>query len=54
MVLHALPWLGERGVDDSVIDYLRDKLDSKDKKQLAGSLNALPEWIVPKVNAIAE
>ena len=35
IVLLALLWLGERGVDDSEIDHLGDKLDSKNKKQLA-------------------
>ena len=53
IVLHALLWLGERGVDDSVIAHLRDKLDSKDKKQLVSALTALPGWIVPKVKAIS-
>ena len=52
IVLYALLWLGERGVDDSVVEYLRAKLTPKDKKQLSTSINVLPGWIVPKVKAI--
>lgn len=52
LVIHALLYLGERGIDDSVVFKLKNVLSKTDMQQLALSASKLPSWIARTIELI--
>ena len=54
LVIQALRHLGQQYVDDAVIQTLKRKLSTEDKKQLLADLGYAPGWVRAHLRAIAE
>jgi hypothetical protein len=52
-VISALRWLGERNVDDHVVDVLRRRLGVEDKRRLMRDLQFAPAWIARVMRRVA-
>jgi hypothetical protein len=46
-VVHALAYLGQRGVTDSVLRQLRQRLAAADRRTLLGDVRLAPDWMRP-------
>jgi len=54
LVIQALRHLGQRHVDDTVIQKLKNRLSPKDRKQLLADLRHAPAWVTTIMRQIAE
>lgn len=54
LVIQALRHLGQRNIDDKIIQKLRQRLSAKDKKQLLSDLRHAPVWVATVMQKIAE
>ena len=54
LVIQALRHLGQRNIDDKIIQKLRQRLSAKDKKQLLTDLRHAPVWVATVMRQIAE
>lgn len=54
LVIQALRHLGQRNVDEKIIQKLRQRLSAKDKKQLSTDLRHAPVWVANLMRQIAE
>jgi len=53
-VIQALRWLGQRHVDDKVVNSLRQRLSNRDKKNLLNDLRYAPAWISDVLRRVAD
>ncbi|MBN1382565.1 MAG: hypothetical protein JXA41_12890 [Deltaproteobacteria bacterium] len=53
IVIQALKHLGQKNLDDSVLQLLRQRLGDADKRQLQKDLQYAPAWIAKVMRAIA-
>jgi Mg2+/Co2+ transporter CorC len=53
LVIQALRHLGQRHVDQSVIQNLKEKISDDDKRQLIKALQYAPAWIADIMRNIA-
>lgn len=53
VVIHALLWIGRRGVDDAAITTLRRRLNEADKKRLLKDIRYAPAWVAERMRQIA-
>lgn len=54
LVIQALRWLGQRNVDESTVDQLRNKLSDRDKQQLLKDLRYAPAWVANTMRKVAQ
>ncbi len=54
LVIQALRYLGQKYVDETVLDTLKKNLSADDKKQLAKDLHYAPSWIAAIMRSIAK
>jgi hypothetical protein len=54
LVIQALRHLGQRHIDDKIIQNLKQRLSTKDKKQLLTDLRHAPVWVATAMRKIAE
>lgn len=53
LVIQAIRHLGQRNIDSSIVDKLRRRLSSKDKKQCLADLRHAPAWVATVMHRIA-
>lgn len=54
LVIQALRWIGQRHVDDRLLEILRNRLNAGDKKQLLTDLKYAPAWIAAVMQRVAQ
>jgi hypothetical protein len=54
MVFQALRYFGRDGIDDAIIQRLRDQLPPRDKSALRRDAVQMPDWMNPVIDQIAE
>jgi len=54
LVIQALRHLGQRHIDDRIIQRLQQRLSTKDKKRLLTDLRHAPAWVAAAMRKIAE
>ena len=54
LVIQALRHLGQRNIDDKIIQELKQRISAKDKKQLLADLRHAPVWAATVMRKIAE
>ncbi|HYC77552.1 MAG TPA: DUF6088 family protein [Planctomycetota bacterium] len=52
-VMHALLWLGKKGVNDGVVQILRRRLGEEQKRQLLKDLRYAPTWVAEVMRKVA-
>jgi hypothetical protein len=53
-VIQAIKYLGKTGIDERVIDTLRDNLSDPERKQLLRDASHVTDWIVDVIHKIAQ
>ena len=53
MVFQALRYFGRDGIDDTVMQRLRDLLSARDKNALMRNVVQMPDWMNPVIDQIA-
>ena len=53
LVIQALRHLGQRHIDDSLVDRLRQRLNDDDKRQLLKDITHAPSWIAEVMRRVA-
>ncbi len=54
LVIQALRYLGRQHMDDAIIQRLRNRLSSDEKKQLVKDFRFMPDWIADIMRKIAQ
>jgi len=54
LVIQALRHLGQRNIDNNIIQKLKKRLSAKDKKQLLTDLRHAPVWVATVMRQVAE